>query len=522
MDRPGEGQGAQRRFVDPHDRHHRVDAAGQDDAARPRCRLHVDVRVVPVDAHHQEVEDRHRDHHDVGAVHELRDQHQDEDDARGRGAQEVDPLRPAHRASARRLPDRPELPAPVPHHPRLAERERDEDTDDVELDELRDVGVEDHDQQAGDEGQEQDAVAEDQSIAAPAELPWEVAVAGQQRREDRKAVVGRVRGQHEDRRGERLQGVEDGAGTEHGQPDLAERGLLGLPGRHPGEQARVLGHVHVRDHRQCGDAREHHDGQSAHDRQGRCGVARPGGPEARYAVAHRLHAGERRAAAGERAQGEEDREQTAGAVVGDEAVRGALGGQGLSECEPYAGHGQQDEHDRHESVCGHREHAAGLLHPAQVDDGEQDDQAEGQGHRVGHEHGHRRGDRGDARDDRDGDGQHVVDEQRAGRDESGPGAEVPAADRVGPAAVRIGVARLPVGGDDDDQQRDHADGQPRREVQHPQAAQSEHEDDLLGRVGHGAEWIRAEDGEGEPLRQEGLAEPVGAQGAADEQALRGL
>ena len=37
--------------------------------------------VVPADAHHQQVQQRHRDHHDVGAVDELRDQHEDQHDA---------------------------------------------------------------------------------------------------------------------------------------------------------------------------------------------------------------------------------------------------------------------------------------------------------------------------------------------------------------------------------------------------------------------------------------------------------
>ena len=63
-----------------HHRHDGVDAAGQDDAARAGRGLGVDGVVVPADAQHQQVEQRHRDHHDLGAVDELRDQDEDEDD----------------------------------------------------------------------------------------------------------------------------------------------------------------------------------------------------------------------------------------------------------------------------------------------------------------------------------------------------------------------------------------------------------------------------------------------------------
>ena len=150
-----------------------------------------------------------------------------------------------------------------------------------------------------------------------AQLPGQVAVAGEQRGQHREAVVGGVRGEDEDRRGERLQGVEGRPGAEDGQPDLAERRLLRLPGRQADQQRRVLGHVHVRDHGQRGDAGEHGDGQRAHDRERGGGVAGLGRLEARDAVADRLHPGQRGAAAGEGPQREEDGEQPAGAVVGE-------------------------------------------------------------------------------------------------------------------------------------------------------------------------------------------------------------
>ena len=90
------------------------------------------------------------------------------------------------------------------------------------------------------------------------------------------------------------------------------------------------------------------------------------------------------------------------------------------------------------------------------------------------------------------------------------------------AAVRVGAAGLPVGGDDHHQQDDDAEPDPRGQVQQREAAEAEDEDDLLGRVGHGGERVGAEHRKGELLGQQRVAEPVAAQGAPDEQSLGGV
>ena len=96
----------------------------------------------------------------------------------------------------------------MPNHARLAEREREEDAEDVELDQARDLGVERDDQQAGDQGEQDDPVGEHQPVAAVGELVRQVVVAPEQRREDREAVEGGVRGQDQDRRRKPLQQIE--------------------------------------------------------------------------------------------------------------------------------------------------------------------------------------------------------------------------------------------------------------------------------------------------------------------------
>ena len=117
-----------------------------------------------------------------------------------------------------------------------------------------------------------------------------------------------------------------------------------------------------------------------------------------------------------------------------------------------------------------------------------------------------RDDVGDAGGHRDRDGQHVVDQQGAGRDQRGVAAEVGPADRVRAAAVRVGVAGLPVGGDDHDEQHDDGSGHPRGQVQQRQRRRgSSTEQDLLGRVRVGRQRVAAEDRQRQLLGQQRLA-----------------
>ena len=94
-----------------------------------------------------------------------------------------------------------QVPVPVPDHAGLAEREGDEDADDVELDQPGRVGAVDHDEQRGRAGQQHDAVGEGQPVAAGVQLAGQVAVLGEDRAEQREAVVRGVRGQEQDERG---------------------------------------------------------------------------------------------------------------------------------------------------------------------------------------------------------------------------------------------------------------------------------------------------------------------------------
>ena len=116
--------------------------------------------------------------------------------------------RAEHPPSHRRVGLGLQEPGPVPDHPELAEVEGHEDADDVELDQPGDLGVEGDDQRDRHEGQDQDAVAVGEPVAAGAELAGQVAVLGQDRGEHREAVEGGVGGEHQDDAGHRDHEVE--------------------------------------------------------------------------------------------------------------------------------------------------------------------------------------------------------------------------------------------------------------------------------------------------------------------------
>ena len=82
--------------------------------------------VVAVDPEEREDEERDRDDHEPGALRELGQDDDHENDAGGGGANGVD--------GGAALPARPAGPSPVAHHARLGEREGGENADHVEMD----------------------------------------------------------------------------------------------------------------------------------------------------------------------------------------------------------------------------------------------------------------------------------------------------------------------------------------------------------------------------------------------------
>ena len=206
-----------------------------------------------------------------------------------------------------------QMAVPVPDHAGLAEREGDEDADDVELDQLGRVGVVDPDEQDGGAGEQHDAVGEGEPVAAGVQLARQVAVLREDRAEQREAVVRGVRGQEQDQRG--------GRGEHDEEEACRRRRRRRPPGRSPGPGRSSAPTGTPSLSRSCAGfsaiftsvamarpmmpqnmvtARPPMQGE-----RGR-GVLALRLAEGGHAVADRLDAGERRAAGGEGAQQQED------------------------------------------------------------------------------------------------------------------------------------------------------------------------------------------------------------------------
>ena len=118
--------------------------------------------------------------------------------------------------------------------------------------------------------------------------------------------------------------------------------------------------------------------------------------------------------------------------------------------------------------------------------------------------GNGRGDRCDSGDDGYGDGEHVVDQQGAGGRQPGRLPEVGAGDGVGAAAVRVGPAGLPVGGDHHREKGDDDGCDVPGQVEEGEPAEAQDEQNLLGGVGDRGQRVAAEDGHRQLLRQQGF------------------
>ena len=158
--------------------------------------------VVLVDHLHEDEQAAHRQDRDPRPGEELRHHY---DDQHRPGADETDSVdhpRAHHRAPHGGVGFGAQQPRPVPDHADLAQRERHEHPDDVELDQRGDLGAEGDDERDRGESQEQDAVGERQPVTAGVQLPRQETVLGQNRSQHREAVERRVGRQHQDQRGD--------------------------------------------------------------------------------------------------------------------------------------------------------------------------------------------------------------------------------------------------------------------------------------------------------------------------------
>ncbi len=124
--------------------------------------------------------------------------------------------------------------------------------------------------------------------------------------------------------------------------------------------------------------------------------------------------------------------------------------------------------------------------------------------------------RADAGGDADRGGEHVIDHQRGCGKQARAGAQVFAGDRVGSAAVRIGLDGLPVGEIHDAQQDDDADAD-REDVSDAGGSERDQQRERsFGSVGGGTERVEPENRDAGRRPNALFAIRIGAQGRAEQ------
>ena len=388
------------------------------------------------------------------------------------------------------------------HHAALAEGEAEEHPEGVERDEAGGLCVEQEEKQRCERCEHDNPPAEDQPVPAGVEEAGDVAIPREDRCEPGKVSERGVRGEDQDTRGHDVeQGEEDGAIPERLAAELGEDRVVFV------RDKAVVASEQGRAHEEKGE-------DAAHPEQCGAGVLGSGLLERLHAVADRLHAGHRTTSAGKRLQ-QEKQSQAFGA---GNRLPWCARSQRIAGAEDDLHHRNHDRacQQENEGVRGDREDGAGFTHATQVDEGDEENDANRQRHGVGTK-AFIQGRQGiDPRRHRDGDGEHVIHEQRGRRDQSRADPQVFVRDDVRAAAVGVGPHRLPVAGDDDGQEDSDGDGDRQRPLHSARAGEQQNEEDLLRRVGDRRDGVRREDGERLDLAQPFPFEAgVGERGAKD-------
>ncbi len=148
------------------------------------------------------------------------------------------------------------------------------------------------------------------------------------------------------------------------------------------------------------------------------------------------------------------------ATIGGGGGSGAAG-VGCAAAERHAQNASCDSNQKRadKKICGKREDQARIAHPAQIEDGDHDQNADAEANRVRQQRRHRRHQRAHARRNPHGGREDVVGEQRRRGQQPGLRAKVETRHGIRAAAGGIRGDGLPIREVDDHEQRDdcHAD-----------------------------------------------------------------
>ena len=152
------------------------------------------------DAAHERVQQEHRQQRHPHPADELRDDDHHENRQSKNHSDEADQTGNEHLGALGPGNGTAQNATPVADHGQLAQRERQEHTHQIQLNELGGLCVRDEDDEHRRARQHEDAVGERHAVSAGGHLLGQQLVAGQARSQDREALDGGVRRNQEDER----------------------------------------------------------------------------------------------------------------------------------------------------------------------------------------------------------------------------------------------------------------------------------------------------------------------------------
>ena len=256
----------------------------------------------------------------------------------------------------------------------------------------------------------------------------QVVVASQQAGEDWEATEGRVGRQGKDQRDGQRHDVVRPVAPDRVDHDLAQYGLPGT-------------RLHMELVGEEGQAEQHHSQDGAEQQLGPLGPDHAGFTEERDAVGDGFDTGQCAAAGRERLEDQQHADRLH-CVGGDQGFP-RLGGSQAERVDHADGNDREQPHD--EDHGGQQKDPSTLAEAAEIEHGDDQEDAQAHRNRVAGSGGKGRGELSHPGGDGDSHRQCVVDDQRGSGELAGAGTEVVPADRVGPATVGVGIDDLAVG-----------------------------------------------------------------------------
>src|SRR5713101_2650695 len=339
---------------------------------------------------------------------------------------------------------------PVHHHAGLRKREGQKSADGIERDEAIGDTAKKKKKSAAEYREDDDAIGINEPPPAVPKGVREVVVLRDGAAEARKIGKGGVGGERKnEKNGADGQIVEiafaKNGGDEHGEKALVT-GLARI------RRSDAVNLHEIRNSRQQHRQNENNHGESA------LSVFHGGLAEGLHAVAHGLNTGQRRATAGENL---EQQPVADGFGHGRRRRKGSRR-RGMSAAEENAENACHDSNEKcaDKEIGRNREDQASFAYAAEIEDGDDDQNAYADGHRV-RQQGRNGGDQGaDPRGNAHGSGEDVIREERGRGEQAGRCAQIETRYGIGAAAGGIGGDSLAIGEVHDHQQGDDggADG----------------------------------------------------------------